>query len=283
MSTLDRSNRALAQLCAQVFLGRATLVSATRLRLPQGFVLPPHTHRAILQVDLALHTGGHWWLAGKKAVPQAAGAAIFYPGREHGYHMPAPAPQGEILSFKLVVQRGWPALKERIFPELIPNLAGAETLVNAMRRVARLGVQAGPCAPLLASAIAEVLCLWPRPGAEGAPRDFDAADDTRLAPALALIEERLAEPPDLKELAAVVHLSPRHCARFFSARLGVTPHGYIAARRAIRARELLAQARTSITETSAALGFPTIHGFSRWFRTQTGVTPSAFQKNPGLL
>ncbi|MCW8130552.1 MAG: helix-turn-helix transcriptional regulator [Planctomycetota bacterium] len=277
--------RALLDLCARVFQNPARLVQATHMPLDGAFALEPHAHRDLLQMDVAAGCAGYWHRAGGRLVPRAATAAVFYPGVEHGYAMRAAHPGAAIYSFKLRVERGWPALKLRLFPACVHELTGAEPLLRALKRVARASIAPAGPSPLLALAVAEALCLWPREaaGAGTPPRGSAGDEDARIERALALIDERLARPPGLEELAEAVHLSPRQLARVFAREQGCSPHAYATARRAARAKELLAQGRLNVTEVAEALGFPEIHTFSRWFRREAGVSPAQYRERPGLL
>ena len=107
----------------------------------------------------------------------------------------------------------------------------------------------------------------------------DVDQDDALAPVLAAIEAQVAHPPLIEDLAQQAHFSTRHFSRRFKESFGCTVHHYIAERRLARACELLLQDRMSVTEVAEAVGFASIHTFSRWFRQQTGMTPSQFKKS----
>jgi AraC-like DNA-binding protein len=63
----------------------------------------------------------------------------------------------------------------------------------------------------------------------------------------------------------------------------MSPHEYVAKRRVTRAQELLSEANMTITQVAETLGFETIHSFSRWFHKEMGVSPSAYQKQSGVV
>jgi AraC family transcriptional regulator len=93
------------------------------------------------------------------------------------------------------------------------------------------------------------------------------------------IEAHLAERISLAELAAIVRLSPYHFARTFKRTFGMPPHRYHLARRVERAKILLAQPTSSITEIAYGLGFGEASSFSRIFRQFAGRTPSSYRRN----
>jgi AraC-like DNA-binding protein len=65
--------------------------------------------------------------------------------------------------------------------------------------------------------------------------------------------------------------------------MGCTPHDYVTGQRVARAKEMLASGEMNVTEVADALGFPSIHGFSRWFLRETKVNPSEFRDRPSAL
>ncbi|BAN46899.1 helix-turn-helix domain-containing protein [Metapseudomonas resinovorans] len=103
-----------------------------------------------------------------------------------------------------------------------------------------------------------------------------------LAPALRkrlvdYIENRLAEPISLGELATFAALSEYHFARMFRESFGVPPHQYVLARRLERARKLLRDTALPLQEIALACGFASASHFSNRFRAAVGGTPGAFR------
>jgi AraC family transcriptional regulator len=92
------------------------------------------------------------------------------------------------------------------------------------------------------------------------------------------IEEHLAEPLSLVELAQSVRLSPRHFARAFKESFGQPPHHYQLSRRIERAKTLLGDGKLSVTEIAIALGFADTSAFSTTFRRLAGGTPRDYRR-----
>lgn len=88
----------------------------------------------------------------------------------------------------------------------------------------------------------------------------------------------LREDIPLREMAQVAGLSPYHFARAFKQSFGVPPHRYHLALRMERAKLWLEDAKASITEIGAELGFSETSSFSTAFRKFTGVAPSEFRR-----
>jgi len=278
----NSSDRALLDLCARLVREPTRVIEPNRQAVVGlGISIAEHRHRDLLQMDIALRCAGAWMVAGEKVAPVGTTTLVCYPGTEHGYALTPGRADSEVLNVKLRVAASWPAIRQRIFPVVTRRLTGEEPLVLAFRRLARLGAVAGSTSPLLVAALIDVLCLWPRETDMSAGSTGKrACGDQRVDDAIAIIDEHLDQPPSLSELARRTGLSPRHLVRRFAALCGCSPHEYITARRLGRARELLAQGSMNVTQASAALGFPSIHTFSRWFRRETGLTPAQYREHP---
>lgn len=100
----------------------------------------------------------------------------------------------------------------------------------------------------------------------------------RLRRVCAFIEQRLATPPDLNELAAAAGLSPNAFIRWFKQEAGATPMAFVLRRRIIEACRLLRYSDLSIKEVAEATGFANRYHFSRVFVREVGNAPGAFRR-----
>ena len=71
--------------------------------------------------------------------------------------------------------------------------------------------------------------------------------------------------------------SKYHLQRLFKRYYGQTPRQYLIDKRIEKAKEKLKNGM-SVTETCFAVGFESLGSFSKLFKTKTGKSPSAFQK-----
>jgi AraC family transcriptional regulator len=93
------------------------------------------------------------------------------------------------------------------------------------------------------------------------------------------IEEHLAEQISLAALAGLVGLSPYHFCRAFRQSFGTPPHRHHTGRRIERAKTLLAESASSVTEIGLAVGFRETSSFTTAFRKATGQTPTAYRRS----
>ncbi|MGY1814082.1 helix-turn-helix domain-containing protein [Blastococcus sp. SYSU D00820] len=114
----------------------------------------------------------------------------------------------------------------------------------------------------------------PPPPARGLSR-------AQLARVLRHVEEGLAGPLPVAELAAVAHVSEFHFSRQFRAATGTSPHRYVLDRRVERARELLTGSARPVSAVAAACGFADASHLTRVLRRATGRTPAALRDAAG--
>jgi AraC family transcriptional regulator len=99
----------------------------------------------------------------------------------------------------------------------------------------------------------------------------------RINRAIDHIARNLAEPLPLEDIARVACFSPFHFHRIFRALVGETVHAFVKRVRLERALHLMAHRKdASLTDIALACGFSSSSDFSRSFRAQFGVPPSAF-------
>jgi AraC family transcriptional regulator len=100
----------------------------------------------------------------------------------------------------------------------------------------------------------------------------------RLHRGLDFIHARFPDPLTLSEMAAAACLSPFHFLRGFKAVFRQTPHDYLSACRAERAKFLLERTALPVTEVCYAVGFASLGSFSSWFARRTGSSPRAWRR-----
>jgi AraC-like DNA-binding protein len=103
----------------------------------------------------------------------------------------------------------------------------------------------------------------------------------RAMTARRILDERYADPPTTRELAADVGCTPEHLTRMFRVAFGFTIRGWIRRRRVERAKQLLVQTRCPIGQIAEQLGFADTAHFARTFRRATTLSPGEFRTVQG--
>jgi AraC family L-rhamnose operon transcriptional activator RhaR len=95
--------------------------------------------------------------------------------------------------------------------------------------------------------------------------------------ALKLIDDDPTREWSLESLAAHVHANPDYLARTFSAVAGLPPMAYLRRRRLEMATALLANSEHPVGEVGNRVGWPDASYFTRRFRAEFGLSPSAYR------
>ena len=110
----------------------------------------------------------------------------------------------------------------------------------------------------------------------------EIADDPMLSgrtlpSRLQVLAERLAEPPDLDEMAEQVGLSKYHLLRAFKKATGLSPRQWSMQLRTRRALGLLRRG-LAVGEVAHALGFADQSHLTRYFTSAYGISPGRYQR-----
>lgn len=91
------------------------------------------------------------------------------------------------------------------------------------------------------------------------------------------INENLERDINLQELADVLCFEKTYFLKKFKSLMGITPMSYTRNMRIERAKELLKYSDMNITQISEAVGFLSLHHFSKQFSKCVGMSPSKFK------
>lgn len=92
------------------------------------------------------------------------------------------------------------------------------------------------------------------------------------------IESNLASRVTLHDVAAASHLSPYHLLRQFRHVTGQTPHGYLSARRAEQAADLLIRTELPMVDIAQTVGLETRSALFRLIRRHFRCSPEALRR-----
>ncbi len=120
-----------------------------------------------------------------------------------------------------------------------------------------------------------------RHGAAVSPADDRSGGglgDGQFTAVRAVMEERLADPLSLAELASVAGLSVSQFSRQFKARTGLAPHRFLLGLRVDQACRLLRTDRAPIAEIAVQCGFSHQEHLTRVMRAHLETTPGAVRR-----
>jgi AraC family transcriptional regulator len=109
-------------------------------------------------------------------------------------------------------------------------------------------------------------------------RPVGGLGNCQFAAVRTLMEERLAEPVSLAELASVAGLSVSQFSRQFKARTGLAPHRFLLGLRVDQACRLLRTDTAPIAEIAVRCGFSHQEHLTRVMRAHLDTTPGAVRR-----
>lgn len=92
------------------------------------------------------------------------------------------------------------------------------------------------------------------------------------------IGERLDQPTSNQDLAELVGLSVSHFGRCFKGSFGVSPRDYLIRSRVERAKTLMLETKTALSQIALDSGFADQSHLSRVFNVVVGSTPSRWRR-----
>lgn len=103
-------------------------------------------------------------------------------------------------------------------------------------------------------------------------------ENSEINMAIQYVYENLKNPISNKTLAEICHLHPTHFIRFFKSKTGTTPQNFIKYARMEKAKKYLIETDKSITEIAESLGYEDSMYFSKCYKKQFSLSPSAYRK-----
>jgi AraC-like DNA-binding protein len=98
----------------------------------------------------------------------------------------------------------------------------------------------------------------------------------RVDRVIAILRQRLTNPPELQEIGRRVGCSPFHLSRTFSGEMHMTIPQYVRKLRMERAAELLQSGKYNVTEAAMEVGYSSLSHFSQAFCQTMGRCPGLY-------
>ena len=92
------------------------------------------------------------------------------------------------------------------------------------------------------------------------------------------IQEHLATPPSVADMAGMCHFNTSYFIRVFKEAFGCTPHRYIRRLQMEHAKNLLEHSDLSVSRVAGNLGFADVKHFTKLFKAYTHVSPTEYRK-----
>ena len=109
-------------------------------------------------------------------------------------------------------------------------------------------------------------------------KEDDFSKDTLLLRDIFIyLENNIAEPCTLKDMAKELGYHPAYVSRYFSQTVGVPFYSYVQSIKMDRACYLLVNTKDSILSIAIRCGFSTLSSFNRTFRMEKGMTPREYR------
>lgn len=101
-----------------------------------------------------------------------------------------------------------------------------------------------------------------------------------VAQAIDYIHRHLSEQFGIQEVAQAAGLTPNRFSTKFHEEVGITPSNYITKQRMLQSAQMLAYTNMEIQRICSMVGILDGNYFSRCFKKEFGVSPSAYRRSP---
>jgi len=257
-----------------------------------NFDIAPHFHDGMIQLLYLTSGGGEVFIDGSKwqLYPQTL---IVIPARHvHGFHFSADV-DGPVITaaqrpLESLAAMASPGVLATVRQPLVLGVSGSVRYVDALmplfdaiERESRMHTS-GEVAAGAALLLAVFVQIQRIASAMQAPEGQDTTASTRKAEQIdrfrALIDAHFRERWGVERYAAEVGLSAGQLSRLCREVLGMSSLDVVNARVVHEAERELVYSTLGIKQVAAVLGFEDDAYFGRFFRKQTGTTPSEFRQ-----
>ena len=102
-------------------------------------------------------------------------------------------------------------------------------------------------------------------------------EDGTVADVVGYVHEHLESGVTLASVASALHINKHYLCRLFKRETGMTVNAYINSARIAKAKQMLASTAESVTFIAAECGFGELSLFTKNFKKEMGMTPSAYR------
>lgn len=259
------------------------LIQIGELCLEAGFDVAPH-RQSCCEISCILSGSGSFLWEGQRLSVTAGDLVVTPP---YGTHAIA-ADEGQSLFYAYA---GF-----RFLPGDVPfGTAVCDTFRQEQRRIRQNRQDFYPCFRtcmeesghaqpggrlLLEAGLTQMLVWTYRAMCGCEPARYDEAgmqESGRLVYlALKYVDQNIFRPLTVQGISAALGYSAHYLSHLFREREQDTLQHYISRRKTEKAMELMARNRLTVTEIADRLAYPNVQSFSRSFRRETGLSPTAY-------
>lgn len=270
---------------SSVLIPELDIVGRLCFKKPLQNALHPGRHKDWFEVLYMDHGQVDWWVEDSSYDFSAGQVLIISPNELHGaacavmqpcehYWLRFRIPAGGLVSGLSEEQQRrlldfYQHLPVRMFQCADAVKRDFQRLIAAHRERTEFSEVIARCALL------NILCAIACESRHAAPSTSVPTLSPQIQNVLRKLQDRLDNPPTVKEMAKLAQLSEATFRERFEAETGSPPHDYINIQRIREAKDLL-RAGKSVTETAFALGFSSSQYFATVFKKRNGVSPSAY-------
>lgn len=169
------------------------------------------------------------------------------------------------------------SLFELINPPFYLHIDDGRAFVKLFRAIFKCAADDAPDSQLLLNAkILELLSLYFK--LTNTSFSETAVDENTIIRVIVeYVNAHLDKNITLRELAEVAHFHPNYFVRFFKEHIGIPPTKYVNNIKIEYAKSMLENTDLSIKEIMTSIGFDDYSHFSKFFKTYSGYSPSAFR------
>lgn len=122
------------------------------------------------------------------------------------------------------------------------------------------------------------LCVFKQRQNEAAHRGTKTNEDIYTEAAVKYIRLNVHTPLTVAELIRVLGVSQPYLFKLFKKKFQLSPKEYILKQKRERAQLLLKETQLTVTQVANSVGFQDVLSFSRFFKSQTGLSPQNYRK-----
>lgn len=167
--------------------------------------------------------------------------------------------------------------------ELIPQFARADPLIYQIGRSLKAELESpGLSDRLFVDSLTTALSIHILRNYASRPQSLrehpGGLSQRNLQQAIDYIETYLGEDLSLESIASTLGMSQYYFARLFKQSMGIAPYQYVIGQRVERAKQLLDQTPSSLSDIALQCGFASQGHLNLHFKRLVGVTPREFRK-----